>query len=183
MSQPINIYECPARDEHGYLPIAYMVAVMQKAADGAPVQIKDSSAAQRMCPHLVNWTVTQVAAWEWHSYDYRVDPASAPKAAPKPKVKRPMVGAEYPAVFWVRDIRKLGDPATGPRLATAVLITTVYDDGRLSLIHRKDNDGANTGPVVHSTWQPTDIMTAFEYSVNRVNWKPCYIETEVTICP
>lgn len=74
MSQVIDIYECPARDEHGNLPVVYMTAVMSVglphntqfrglgwAGWGSYAQENDNG-----------------ADWNWASYDYRIDPALRP---------------------------------------------------------------------------------------------------------
>lgn len=79
-------------------------------------------------------------------------------SAPKQTKKVPMESSDYPAVFWVR--RSHVDEAS--------LVT--YINGRGDM----DSDDER------NTKTPTILMYSYEYSADRLNWKPCYKTVEVS---
>lgn len=55
--------------------LAYMIAVMQAAYDGKPIQYRKKNSENSGRWKVQDWSVGN-NIWNWPSYDYRVDPAS-----------------------------------------------------------------------------------------------------------
>lgn len=75
MSDKPNVYECPSRSQ---LSLPYMLAVMQAATSGAPVQYARNP---RGAAKDRDWVLLSEVSWSWGQELYRIDPASAPGAA------------------------------------------------------------------------------------------------------
>lgn len=116
------------------------------------------------------WPAHQSGADVKLTYRTKLSRASLAAMIPRPKVKRPLIASEYPPIFWVRIIKPIliGDISQVPLMANGqIFMSTMVSDTAIHIWPY----GKNKAILLK------DMMDVAEYSADRVNWLPCYIES------
>lgn len=136
--------------------LEYMIAVMQAAKDGHPVQARNrvqGGVLQFFAPANMLPSIS----WNWTQWEFRIAPNS------RPKKTVPMERDDYPPFFWLRekanpDSVHLCTGIVGGWLKTVENLPS-FDKNWLSIYAAAALNVADPRPC--------------EYSTDRKTWKPC----------